>query len=453
MDLFNQPSLNAKHPSRKLSQAVNEPLASRMRPRTLEEFTGQSHILNEGALLRRIIESDRLSSLILYGPPGTGKTTLAGIIAERTQSVMENLNAVGANVADIRKVLDRSRESAKAFGRKTVLFIDEIHRFNKSQQDVLMPDVERGNPILIGATTHNPFFSIVSPLLSRSVVFELKSLTRGEIQSILERAIQDPERGLGKHRVEAVPEALKFLAEVCEGDARRALNALEVGVMTTPPRQGKIQFTLEVAQDSIQKKQVLYDKDEDGHYDTISAFIKSMRGSDPDAALYYLAKMLYAGEDPRFIARRMAILASEDVGNADPQAILVANAAFQICDQPRQRQGQAQAEGVPNVGKHLRHGSQPRTRRADFHERPKQYAVFKDLGMHWADVFPVVPNGGRPHRIDGDDRKRKHIPRVSQSRFQASPGSQQNSQPEKGGRPIQSCGQVQSACCRSFEIT
>lgn len=325
MDLFN-PEAASK------SLTAQEPLASRMRPVSLAEYAGQSHILGEGALLRRMIESDRLSSVILYGPPGTGKTTLAGIISRETRSHFESLNAVTAGVADLRKVLEKSHANAKATGRKTILFIDEIHRFNKSQQDVLMPYIEKGTPILIGATTHNPFFYVVPPLLSRSVVFELKALTSEEVTALLRRALTDKERGLGGQNVEADEKALKFLAEVSDGDARRALNALEIGVRSTKPEGGKIKFTLEAAQESIQKKAVLYDMNEDAHYDTISAFIKSMRGSDPDAAIYYLAKMLYAGEDPRFIARRIVICAAEDVGNAEPQALILANAALQVAE-------------------------------------------------------------------------------------------------------------------------
>jgi putative ATPase len=326
VDLFAKASHNP------LKTSSHEPLASRMRPLSLDEFAGQEHILKEGALLKRVIESDRLNSIVLFGPPGTGKTTLAGIIARKTESLFESLNAVTANVSDLRKVLERSKKSFKAFGKRTILFVDEIHRFNKAQQDVLMPDIEKGNPVFIGATVHNPFFSIISPLLSRSLIFELKALSESAIAAILKRALGDEEKGLAKMKVKATDEALSFLAKTCEGDARRALNALEIGVLSTELVEGKISFTLEVAQESIQKKAVVYDGDGDAHYDTISAFIKSMRGSDPDAAIYYLAKMLYGGEDPRFISRRIVICASEDVGNADPQALVVANAAMQASD-------------------------------------------------------------------------------------------------------------------------
>lgn len=313
--------------------AQGEPLASRMRPVRLAEFEGQRHILGEGALLRRMIEADRLSSIILYGPPGTGKTTLAGIISNETRSRFVSLNAVASSVAEMRKALAGASETVKLGGKKTILFIDEIHRFNRAQQDVLMPAIEKGNPVLVGATTHNPFFYLVAPLLSRSVVFELEPLTPAEILNILRRALSDAARGLGHLAVRADGPALEFLSQISDGDARRALSALETGVLSTKPgADGAIRFTLEAAQESIQRKAVLYDAGGDAHYDTASAFIKSMRGSDPDAAVYYLAKMLYAGEDPRFIARRIAICASEDVGNADPQALVLANAALQVSE-------------------------------------------------------------------------------------------------------------------------
>jgi putative ATPase len=324
MDLFEKDS--GKTP------APNEPLAVRMRPRTLAEFTGQEHILGPGKLLTRAIQSDRISSLVFYGPPGTGKTTLATVISNETRSYFEPLNAVASNVAEIRKAIENAKKRFELKKQRTILFIDELHRFNKAQQDVLMPDVEKGNPILIGATTQNPFFSIVAPLLSRSLVFELKPLSETEIRVILEGALKNKERGLGNFPVRIDAAALDFLAKLCDGDARRALNALEIGVSTTQEEKGAVLFTKKVAEESIQKKAVVYDADGDQHYDTISAFIKSMRGSDPDAAVYYLAKMLYAGEDPRFIARRIVICASEDVGNADPQAIVVANAAFQVSE-------------------------------------------------------------------------------------------------------------------------
>ncbi|MBU0709198.1 MAG: replication-associated recombination protein A [Candidatus Omnitrophica bacterium] len=309
------------------------PLALRMRPQALSEFVGQPHILGKGKLLRRAIEADRLSSLILYGPAGTGKTSLAWCIANRTKAHYASVNATTSNVEELRRIIIAAKQRLINAGRKTILFIDEIHRFNKAQQDVLLPDIESGNPILIGATVHNPYFSIASPLVSRSLVCELKSLKDSEITTILNRCLQDKARGLGSRKIKIDKKVLAFLSKACEGDARRAINALEIAVLTTPKsKDGFVDFNLEVAAESIQKKAILYDRDEDGHYDTASAFIKSMRGSDPDAALYWMAKMLYAGEDPRFVARRVCILAAEDVGNADPLALVLANAALQISE-------------------------------------------------------------------------------------------------------------------------
>ena len=310
-----------------------QPLAVRMRPASLDEFVGQEHVLGKDKLLRRAIEADRLSSLVLYGPPGVGKTSLAWCIANITKSNYIAINATTSNVEELRKAIASAKYKKTASREKTILFIDEIHRFNKAQQDVLLPDIEDGNPVLIGATVHNPYFYLTAPLLSRSIVLELKSLTADEILSILSLALKDRDRGLGKLKVKADRKALEFLSRASEGDARRALTALEVGVMTTlPAKNGLINLTLEVAAESIQKKPVVYDRDEDGHYDTASALIKSMRGSDPDAAVYWLAKMLYAGEDPRFIARRICICASEDVGNADPLALVLANAALSVAE-------------------------------------------------------------------------------------------------------------------------
>jgi putative ATPase len=326
MDLFQETEQSPK-------QLKDQPLAVRMRPMNLGELVGQKHILGKGKLLRRAIEADRLSSLVLYGPPGTGKTSLAWCIANITQVHYVAINATTSNVEELRKIIAQAKNRRTQTGKKTILFIDEIHRFNKAQQDVLMPDVEEGNPILIGATVHNPFFYLASPLLSRSLVFELRSLTQQEITEILNAALKDKTRGLGGLKIKIDKRVLNFLAKSCEGDARRALNALEIGALTTPKsKDATINFTLEVAAESIQKKAVLYDKDEDAHYDTISAFIKSMRGSDPDAAIYWMAKMLYAGEDPRFIARRIVICAAEDVGNADPLALVLANAALQVSE-------------------------------------------------------------------------------------------------------------------------
>ena len=301
-----------------------------MRPRDLSDFVGQTHVLGQGKLLRRAIEADRFMSLILYGPPGSGKTALAHLIAERSRAHFVPLNAVTAGVADIRKASQEAvREQGS--GKRTILFIDEIHRFTRVQQDALLPDVERGVITLIGASTSNPFFAIIPALSSRSQIFEFKPLTDEDIKSLLLRALEDKDRGLGKLAIRPAPEALDFIVARCNGDARRALNALELGVLSTPPGpDGFIPYDLATAEESIQKKALVYDEDE--HYDTISAFIKSMRGSDPDAAVYWMAKMIYAGEDPLFIARRILIAASEDVGNADPRAMMVATAAYQAVE-------------------------------------------------------------------------------------------------------------------------
>lgn len=301
------------------------PLAARMRPQSLDEFTGQQHFLGEGKLLRRIIQARRLHSVIFYGPPGSGKTSLAELLARHSDSSFVRLNAAASGVKELRSALDDARARLETSGRRTVLFVDELHRFNRTQQEVLLPDVEAGIVSLIGATTQNPFFSLVSPLVSRSQVFEFKALTKEDVLGLLQRALSDEQRGLGEHHVVATPEALEFLADICDGDARRALTALEIGVLSIAGT-GAI-FDLEVAQESIQKKAIQYDASGDEHYDAASALIKSMRGSDPDAALYWLARMLEAGEDPRFLARRIVIAASEDVGNADPQALILAQAA------------------------------------------------------------------------------------------------------------------------------
>lgn len=308
------------------------PLAARMRPRALDEFVGQQHILGPGQLLRRAIEADRIQSLIFYGPPGTGKTSLAQIIARRTESKFERLSGVESNVADMRRVLATAANRLENKCQATILFVDEIHRFNKAQQDVLLPDVEGGVVKLIGATTHNPFFFVNSPLVSRSQIFELRPLTEEDLYVLLQRALADDERGLGYMKIQVDETALRHLARLSDGDARKALNALEIAALTTAPNaDGVAHVDLSVAEQSIQKKAIVYD-DEDAHYDTISAFIKSMRGSDPDATLYWLAKMIHAGEDPRFIARRIVIHAAEDVGLADPMALVLANAAFQAAE-------------------------------------------------------------------------------------------------------------------------
>jgi putative ATPase len=327
------------------------PLAARMRPRSLEEFVGQEHILGPGKLLRRAIEADRLPSVILSGPPGTGKTTLAQIIADMTRAKFVRLSGVESNVAEMRRVVAGASNRRTTSGQKTILFVDEIHHFNKAQQDILLPDVESGNLRLIGATTYNPFFYVNSALVSRSQVFQLEPLRVEQLEQLIDRALADPERGLGKHRVQIDDDAKSHLAKISDGDARKCLNALEIGVLTTPPtvaavsdrrtrtgadtaplREKVIHFTVEVAEQSIQQKAIVYDRAGDAHYDTISAFIKSMRASDEKGAIYWLAKMLHAGEDFRFIARRIVIFASEDVGLADPEALPLAIAAQQAVE-------------------------------------------------------------------------------------------------------------------------
>jgi putative ATPase len=334
-DLFSStppPELSTSDPAAR-DASHHQPLAARMRPRNLDEYVGQSHILAPGQLLRRAIEADRIQSLIFYGPPGTGKTSLAQIIARQTKSKFERLSGVESNVADMRRVLSGAANRLANTGISTILFIDEIHRFNKSQQDVLLPDVESGIVRLIGATTHNPFFFVNSPLVSRSQIFELRRLSEAELFDLITRALIDAERGIGFLKIKIEKEAAHHLARLADGDARKALNALEIAALTTPPEtDGTVRITLSVAEQSIQKKAVVYDGDGDAHYDTISAFIKSMRGSDPDAALYWLAKMIHAGEDPRFIARRIVVHAAEDVGLADPMALVLANAAFQAAE-------------------------------------------------------------------------------------------------------------------------
>jgi putative ATPase len=331
-DLFAAPAESKPRAPATPEASRHQPLAARMRPRNLDEFAGQTHILGPGQLLRRAIEADRIQSLIFFGPPGTGKTSLAQIIARQTKSKFERLSGVESNVADMRRVLAAASNRLENTGQPTILFIDEIHRFNKAQQDILLPDVESGVVRLIGATTHNPFFFVNSPLVSRSQIFELRPLTEVELFSLLQRALADAERGLGCLKIKAEEDALRHLAKIADGDARKALNALEIAALTTSPQKnGVVLIDLAAAEQSIQKKAVVYD-DEDAHYDTISAFIKSMRGSDADAALYWLAKMIHAGEDPRFIARRIVICAAEDVGLADPMALVLANTALQVSE-------------------------------------------------------------------------------------------------------------------------
>ena len=327
-DLFGETTEEAK-----VKADDNAPLASRMRPRNLDEYVGQKHILAPGKLLRRAIEADRLPSVILSGPPGTGKTTLAQIIAALTESKFEKLSGVESNVAEMRKVVAAATNRRRTSGQRTILFVDEIHHFNKAQQDILLPDVESGNLRLIGATTYNPFFYVNSALVSRSQVFQLESLGVADLEGLIDRALADEERGLGKYRVKMDTDAKRHLAKLSDGDARKCLNALEIGVLTTPPNEsGVIRFTLKVAEESIQTKAVVYDRAGDAHYDTISAFIKSMRASDEKNAVYWLAKMLHAGEDFRFIARRIVIFASEDVGLADALALPLAIATQQAVE-------------------------------------------------------------------------------------------------------------------------
>lgn len=320
MDLFDYMRQN--------SQEKEAPLAARLRPRTLEEVVGQQHIIGRDKLLYRAIKADKISSIIFYGPPGTGKTTLARVIANTTSAQFTQINATVAGKKDMEEVVEAARKLRGMYGKKTILFIDEIHRFNKGQQDYLLPFVEDGTVVLIGATTENPYFEVNGALLSRSIIFELKPLSKEDVKELIHRAVYDSERGMGAYQAVIDEDAADFLADIADGDARHALNAVELGVLTTQrSADGKIHITLETAQECIQKRAVRYDKTGDQHYDTISAFIKSMRGSDPDAAVYYLARMLYAGEDIKFIARRIMICASEDVGNADPQALQVAVAA------------------------------------------------------------------------------------------------------------------------------
>ncbi|MBQ3030554.1 MAG: replication-associated recombination protein A [Agathobacter sp.] len=318
---------------REQNMESESPLASRLRPTTLDEVVGQQHIVGKDKLLYRAIKADKLSSIIFYGPPGTGKTTLAKVIANTTSAEFKQINATSAGKKDMEEVVQQAKNNQGMYGKKTILFIDEIHRFNKGQQDYLLPFVEDGTIILIGATTENPYFEVNSALLSRSIIFELKKLDKEDIKVLLLRAVNDREKGMGSYNAAIDEDALEFLADVCNGDARAALTAIELGILTTERGEdGIIHITIDVASECIQKRVISYDKTGDNHYDTISAFIKSMRGSDPDAAVYYLARMLYAGEDIKFIARRIMICASEDVGNADPMALVVATSASQAIE-------------------------------------------------------------------------------------------------------------------------
>ncbi|MGD1278424.1 MAG: replication-associated recombination protein A [Tepidisphaeraceae bacterium] len=399
------PDLFAESRQKNLSRVA--PLALRMRPKTLEEFVGQAHFLGQGKLLRRMLEADRLTSVIFYGPPGTGKTTLAQLIALYTKSRFEQVNAAAVGVKEVRAILQEAKERLAAGGQRTVMFLDEIHRFNRAQQDILMEDVEAGFVILVGATTENPFFAINSPLVSRSQIFQFSPLGEDEIRLLLRRAIEDKDRGYGHLKIDIAPEALDLWATKSDGDARRALTALEVAVLSQShqhhaPPSAPIQITLDVAEQSIQRKAIVYDGTGDEHYDAASALIKSMRGSDPDAAVYWLAKMLEAGEDPRFIARRIAILASEDIGNADPQALAVAAAAFDIVEKIGMPEAQltlaqavtymatapksnASAMAIWQASQDVKEG---RTLPVPKHLRDKSYKGAKRLGHGEGYVYP-----------------------------------------------------------------
>jgi putative ATPase len=397
--------------------ATEAPLAARMRPRTLDEFIGQEEIVGQGKLLRRAIESDRLfSSIILWGPPGTGKTTLARVIANRTQSHFETLNAVMSGVADIRRVVSEARERRKMHRQRTLLLVDEIHRFNKSQQDALLPHVEDGTIILIGATTENPYFEVNQALISRSRLFQLRALGEADVMRILRLALTDAERGYGERLVRADEDALKHLAHVASGDARNALNALELAVESTSIGQdGVVHVDLAVAQDSIQRRAVLYDKEGDAHYDTVSAFIKSVRGSDPDAALYWLAKMLYAGEDPRFIMRRLLILAGEDIGLGDPMGLVVAAAAAQALDYVGMPEGM-----YPIVEATLYLATAPKSNTAGNYFRARAQIEAEGAGEvpdHLKDANRDAKGLGHgkgyqyPHEFDGHFTPQNYLPR------------------------------------------
>jgi len=442
---------------RRLKQA--EPLAVRMQPADLKEFLGQEHFISKGKLLWRMLKADRLSSLIFYGPPGTGKTALAHVIANTTKAKFVELNASASGVAEVRDAIAEARTLLETTGGRTVLFVDELHRFNRAQQDVLLPDVERGIVILIGATTLNPFFSINSPLISRSQIFEFKPLSPDHIRTIIRRALSDKERGLGKLNVKITDEALAFLAEVSDGDARRALNAIEVGVLSQKMKKGKlVAYDLDVAQESIQRKALVYDGTGDEHYDAASAFIKSMRGSDPDAALYWMARMLESGEDPRFIARRMVICASEDVGNANPQALVVATAALQsvefvgmpeaqiplaqavtyIACSPKSNAAYAAISEAMNdvkegrtvaVPDHLKDANYPGAKRLG---RGQGYKYAHDFDGHWVDqdYLGVDKEYYRPTTEGFEAKIKERLERLRGSRRQTRGGRKQDTSDE-----------------------
>jgi putative ATPase len=400
------------------------PLAVRMRPRILDEFVGQEEIVGPGRLLRRAIQADQLSSMLFWGPPGCGKTTLAMIIAHTTQSRFETISAVLAGLAELRRVIQETQEQRALYGRRTILLIDEIHRWNKAQQDALLPHVENGTVILIGATTENPYFEVIAPLVSRSRVFQFKTLGDADVETLLRRALVDRERGLGRIPAEVDAEALAHLVRVAGGDARNALNALELAVTTTPvDKQGHVRVTLEVAQDSIQRRAVRYDKGGDEHYDTISAFIKSIRGSDPDAALYWLAKMVYAGEAPRFILRRLYILAAEDIGLADPQAVVVVDACARAFEWVGMPEGQyhlslatlylATAPKSNSAGafwKALDHIREQGPGPVPLHLSDKTDRFAGELGQHYKETIGAHSGYKYPHAYPGHWVDQQYLP-------------------------------------------
>lgn len=403
--------------NREQEMKKESPLAMRMRPETIDEFVGQKDIVAPGKLLYRAIKADKLTSLIFFGPPGTGKTTLARIIANTTKAYFEKLNAVTSGVADIRRVVEEAKDRKGMYGQKTILFIDEIHRFNKSQQDALLPYVEDGTVILIGATTENPYFEVNDALISRSTIFRLNPLTNDDIRTIVERCIKDEKKGLGAYNIEISEEAMEHIINIANGDARAALNALELAALTTEKgSDGKIRIDLKTAEECIQKRAVNYEKKGENHYDTISAFIKSMRGSDPDAALHYLAKMLYAGEDPKFIARRIMICASEDVGNADPNALVVATAAataVQMVGMPEARIILSQAalyiscapksnSAEAGIDKALKDIENKRTGPVPLHLRNDAFKGAKDWGYGIEYKYP--------HNYEGNYVEQQYLP-------------------------------------------
>ncbi|HUO07926.1 MAG TPA: replication-associated recombination protein A [Phycisphaerae bacterium] len=447
-------------PMRKKNRDATMPLAARMRPRTLDEFAGQTHILGPGKLLRRMIEADRLTSLIFYGPPGTGKTTLAHLIALHTKCHFVEMNAAAVGVKEVREVLADAKARLGDTAQRSVLFLDEIHRFNKAQQDILLPDVEMGQIILVGATTENPFFSVNSALVSRSQIFQFQSLTEAEIRSIIWAASSDKERGYGNLPLDLKPEAVEHWVTVSDGDARRGLTALEIAVLSGGKREnnagGRIVIDLEVAQESIQRKAVVYDATGDQHYDAASALIKSMRGSDPDAALYWLARMLHAGEDPRFIARRIAILASEDIGNADPAALILAGAMINVVEligMPEAQLTLAQAvaymaccpksnAATIGISEALADVENNRTIPVPRHLRDAHYQGAKELGHTGYKYAHDYPEGYAPQEYLGVEKHyyrptdrgkeavfKAYLDKLAKIRAEYPPGSEETSKP------------------------